>query len=60
MAVNVKIIVFWHVTPRSLVHCYQRFGGTCFYLQGKRENEGSSFLSEMLVTIYRTIYLRRQ
>jgi hypothetical protein len=35
-AVKVKIIIFWDVTPCSLVHIYEVFGGTCrIYLQSR-------------------------
>lgn len=37
MAVPMKSIVFWDVMPCSLVHSYQRLGGTCYlHLQGRK------------------------
>jgi hypothetical protein len=38
---RLKIVVFWDVTPCTLVNRYQRFGGICcLHLQG--DTEGSS------------------
>jgi hypothetical protein len=38
-AVVMKSIIFWDVTPRSLLSCNRRFGGTyCLHLQGRRNN----------------------
>jgi hypothetical protein len=49
-AVNIKIIVFWHVSPCCRGGRYQRFGGMCcLHLECRRsdfnpEDEGSTFL----------------
>jgi hypothetical protein len=48
-AVNMKIYVFWDMTPYNLVKMYRGFGGTNFlYFQSKRViiGDGSSFFSQ--------------
>jgi hypothetical protein len=37
LSMTMKSIIFWDVTPLSLVEVYQRYGGTyCLHLQGRR------------------------
>jgi hypothetical protein len=57
-AVNVKVVIFWDMTPCSLVDRYRCFRRTChFHPQGRRaptlkiELEGAS---ETLVLLYQT------
>jgi hypothetical protein len=42
-AVNMKIISFWHITPRTLVHRYQSFEATCRL----HMHEGSRFFENV-------------
>jgi hypothetical protein len=53
MAVKIKIVIFWVMTPCSFMGAYHRFGGTCYlHPQNilKTEVAGSS---ETLITIYK-------
>jgi hypothetical protein len=53
-AANMKMAVFWVVTPCSLVEVYQRFRGTCYLRhQGDGMMEAAS-TSETLVNFYQT------
>jgi hypothetical protein len=35
---DIQIMVYWHVTPFSLVHRYQTFGGNCRPPEGHTHN----------------------
>ena len=35
---NIQIMVYWHVTPFSLVHRDQNFGGNCWPPEGHTQN----------------------
>jgi len=35
---NIQIMVYWHVTPFSLVYRYQNFGGNCWPPEGRTHN----------------------
>jgi len=35
---NIQIMVYWHVTPFSLVHRDQNFGGNCWPPEGHTHN----------------------